>query len=88
MRRKLCAAGVAAMLVGGATAANAECYGFGPAGRCAAPQQPSRWNEPAFGYYQGRGAERGASYGAASHMGPDPGGGFFHMGNSTIGRTD
>ena len=54
-------------------------------GPYAAPQTPFEYQP--FGYYPGRPAGPYAAFGAASHMGPNPGGGFYHMG-SKYGQVD
>jgi hypothetical protein len=46
------------------------------------------YDDPAFGYYRGRGIGPYDAFGAASHMGPEPGGGFRHIGHSNYGSTD
>ena len=75
-------------------AAEAQCVWTGYAWSCtpapaaapyAAPQTPFDYQP--FGYYPGRPAGPYAAFGAASHMGPNPGGGFYHMG-SKYGQVD
>jgi hypothetical protein len=74
--------------------AEAQCVWNGYAWSCApapapgpyaAPQTPFEYQP--FGYYPGRPAGPYAAFGAASHMGPNPGGGFYHMG-SKYGQVD
>ena len=87
--------GGAAFLIAAAAlsgSAEAQCLWTGYGWSCtrygyASPYASGGPNDRAFGYYRGRNSAYGA-YGAASHMGPDPGGGFYHMGNSNIGHTD
>jgi len=74
-------------------AAAAQCVWTGYAWSCQRVAAPyayrgyGGWNDPAFGYYRGRLTGPYAEFGAGSHMGPDPGGGFQHMG-SKHGHTD
>ena len=75
---------IAVFLVTGALSgtAQAQCAWTGYGWSCA-PYGDSGYggvNDPAFGYYRGRGNVPYAAYGAASHLGPDRGGGFLHMG--------
>jgi hypothetical protein len=46
------------------------------------------WGQPGFGYYRGQSTGPYAASGAASHMGPEPGGGFRHLGSEHVGHTD
>ena len=74
--------------------AEAQCVWTGYAWSCPPSPAPAPYAAPAtpfdyqpFGYYPGRPAGPYAASGAASHMGPEPGGGFYHMG-SKHGHTD
>jgi len=91
---KRVAAAAAAFVVAGIAfggAAEAQCMWNGYAWSCApAPYLTQGYageNDPAFGYYRGQLTGPYAEYGAGSHMGPNPGGGFYHMG-SKHGRVD
>ena len=79
-------------------AAQAQCWFNGDGVSCAqaasAPNYdvphygPMDWDQRGLGYYRGRIAGPHAEFGAASHMGPEPGGGFYHLGVTDRGRTD
>ena len=87
---KILLAAIAAFVMAGAAfsgGAEAQCRWTGYSWACA-PQSyaypPSTgWNDPAFGYYRGRGNVPNAAYGAASHLGPEPGGGYCHVGRNS-----
>jgi hypothetical protein len=72
--------------------AAAQCWWTGLGSGCSAPPfayHPPAYGGSAFGYYdRSRGLSPYAAYGAASHLGPDPGGGYLHAGASNIGHTD
>jgi hypothetical protein len=85
--------------VGFSGAAEAACWWTGHGWSCPPPGYASQgrrhayrsyggYDDPAFGYYRGRMTGPYAAFGAASHMGPDPGGGFYHMGRTQVGTVD
>ena len=82
MRTTLAAVAVAFLVAGGfAGTARAQCAWTAYGWSCSSYRYSGYGvDDPAFGYYRGRGNVPYAAYGAASHMGPDPGGGFRHMG--------
>jgi len=81
------------LAVASSGAAEARCWWTGYHWACPASPYAYRayggYNDPAFGYYnRSRGLSPYAAFGAASHMGPDPGGGYRHAGASNVGHTD
>jgi hypothetical protein len=95
MGKVLYAATTAFLLAGFAFSGSAEaqCWWNGYGWAC--PPAPYGYqsyggnDDSAFGYYnRSRGTGPYDAFGAASHMGPDPGGGFRHMGHSNYGSVD
>jgi hypothetical protein len=89
--------GFAVAALGFSSAAEAQCQWTGYSWSCpsapAAQNYPPRygamdWGQPGFGYYRGQSTGPYAASGAASHMGPEPGGGFRHLGSEHVGHTD
>ena len=93
---KVLYAAIAAFLFAGfafSGSAEAQCWWNGYAWAClpapSAYGSYSGFDDPAFGYYnRSRGTGPYDAFGAASHMGPDPGGGYRHMGHSNYGSVD
>ena len=86
-------AGIAIAAVGLTSGAQAQCWFNGGGVSCAqAADAPSdtgaNFDEPGLGYYHGRITGPYAAFGPASHTGPDPGGGYYHLGVVDRGRTD
>lgn len=86
-------AGIAIAAVGFAGGAQAQCWFNGGGISCAeAAYAPSyggtNFDEPGLGYYHGRITGPPAAFGAGSHMGPVPGGGYYRLGVVDRGRTD
>jgi hypothetical protein len=80
--------GAAASLLGVmalSTSAEAQCWWTGYSWSCSYARHyyhPYRTHYMPYGYYYGRGQY------AASRFGPEPGGGFYHVGKTNIGKTN
>ena len=89
----LAAAGAMVLAAAAASGvAEAQCVWSGYTPACSPvpyPAQPYRgYEDPAFGYYRGRPSGAVAAFGAASHMVPEPRGGFRHACSTNTGHTD
>jgi hypothetical protein len=67
------------------SAASAQCRWAGYVWACRPGDHSPGSGYPQPGFFYGP-----QQYGAASHLGPEPGGGFYHMdtGNGNVGHTD